>query len=339
MKTFNITSGFWLSLLLTPMVLISYSKKNDEAPSPMPKKKITITAKRKITQLRNPALGNEFRIAFSKGDKNEIYTFDRSNSKFMSYNMETDSWSNLKYTNQFEFAGYSGKMLYTNPHTVLYITDQVKTYFTKNHSDPLKKDSWGPNKNVTDAFSTGGAGGALSKDGTLFYSAGGKTNSKTASSDIRKYHINDDSWEEVSLLTSAYRNVNATIVNEKMYIIGERIDNGATTLFGSIFNLKYNSTKNWKLPLDLEGSIISDVHQLVSDGRDEFLFFYPYDGIKTMYIYNLKKEAWETSVKIEGDFISGRVNLFVMNDILYAAGSKDGNLALYEIEIKTQDEK
>ncbi|HLW33924.1 MAG TPA: kelch repeat-containing protein [Aequorivita sp.] len=289
---------------------------------------IKATPIRVSTAPRNPSLGSQFRMCVDQNLK-EIFTFDRENDKFMSYNIESNSWRTLAYGGQLIYAGYGGKMLgNTRNGQIYYLNDQKHIYNTFYFNEIPKRDTWEPSENIDDLFAAGEAGYAL--ENGYIYSVGGRMDSKNSSSDIRKYNMVSNTWEKVGNTHNTLRRANAIISDKKLYILGE--GEGGGQIMGTIFHTEELTVKNWILPTEMPNGISSTAYQMAIYGNDHFLLFY---ARKTLYIYNLRTEKWEIPAKIEGDFLyDSNVNLFSRGNTLYAAGSKDGNFALYELKLE-----
>lgn len=292
--------------------------------------KIKITATRVISAPRNPALGSEYKMGVDQ-NLQDIFTFDREYGKFMSYNIASNSWQPLTYSGQLAFAGYGGKMLgNTRSGQIYYLGGEINIYNTFYYPETPKRNTWEPSEEIDDLFAAGEAGYAL--EGESIYSVGGRMRSKQSSSDIRKYNLVAKTWEKVGRVNTDFRDANAILANKKLYILGS--PENSNDVVGYIYDTEELTVKSWSLPADFPKGIRPSVHQLAKYGNDQYLLYSSPFERKTISIYNLNTETWEPSVEIDGDFFTmGNINIFSRGNTLYAAGSKDGNFALYKLEV------
>lgn len=282
---------------------------------------VKITATQMVTAPRSPALGTQGSRMCYGGQK--IYTFDRANEKFMSYDPSTQTWTTLAHSNQLAYAGYDGKMIYREVSDLIYYFDSWnKTY-------QVSANSWKPNTYIDNAFAAGEAGYVYHFSQGRVFSAGGRMSGKNSSTDIRKYNPNTDVWEKIADMPVALTEANATLVGSKMYIIGEKEDG---TKAGVIFDTDALTVKNWAVPEELY-TVRSYSYQMAVYNN---YLFYNNSG-RSFYAYNMETGKWiDAEIIISGDFLSGSTNLLIMNSNFYAAGEKDGNFALYKLTVSLQ---
>lgn len=192
---------------------------------------IVVRATQVNTAPREFSLGREFRMCVDNHLQN-IYTYDRQNGKFMSYNLATNSWTNLAYGGQLEFTDYGGKMMINTLGQLLYIHDKRSVYNTHSYADISKRDTWEPSVNLNSNWISGGSGWAQKDD--LAYSFGGRTTSHTASDIIREHSLTSNIWNTKGLMPGILREVNATFADQKVFLFGR--DTHSEYLHGYIYN-------------------------------------------------------------------------------------------------------
>lgn len=293
-------------------------------------RKIKITATRVSSAPRNPALGSQYRMGVDQ-NLQDIFTFDRDNQKFMSYNIASDSWQTLAYSGQLAYAGYNGKMLgNTRNGQIYYLGGEINIYNTFYYPQTPKRNTWEPSEHIDDFFAAGEAGYAL--EGESIYSVGGRMSSKQSSSDIRQYNLVSKTWEKVGRVNTGFEYANAILTNKKLYILGS--PENSDDVVGYIYDTEELTVKSWSLHEDFPKGVRPSTHQLAIYGNDQYLLYASPFNRKTISIYNLHTAKWELPVEIDGDFFSNSsINIFSRGNNLYAAGSKDGNFALYKLEV------
>lgn len=323
MKISNKINRHFLDLLLLCATSLASCSKGDDPNPPKEKDPVIITATRIATAPRSPALGNESKMCYGDG---KIYTFDRANGKFMSYDIIAKTWKTLAHDNQLNFAGYTGKMIFDRSSGAIYYLNNANNVYK------ILSDSWKPITFVDDAFAAGEAGYMFSGRTGLIYTAGGRMEGKNSSTDLRKYDSYNNKWEKVGNMPVAFRRANAANDGSgTMYIIGERENDTRT---GVIFDTDELTVKSWSVPAGIF-DVDSKRNQMTFYGNH---LFYN-NGKNRFYVYSMKTNKWlDAEVTINEDFLSGSTNLFVADGAFYAAGVKDGNFALYKLTVSFSNE-
>lgn len=196
--------------------------------------KFKVKATQISTKPLSPALGNQqSRLCYGDGG---IYVFGRESDKFMYYDMANDKWTGpLSHTDQLDFAGFSGKMIYTPDHMILYLNDYKNIYFNNKYASSSLRNKWLPSSYIGTDFGSGESGQVYFNN--KIYTVGGRMNGENQTDDVRVYNISTGTWSVIAHLNQKYSDASAVVHNNKLYIIGESTVSGQTYYSGSIFDM------------------------------------------------------------------------------------------------------
>lgn len=307
-----------------------------------PLKKIAKIVFNKInTTPYSPAYGiGPSKITMSK---THVYTFSNTTEKFKRYSLADSTWEELNHTNELNFqSGIEGRMLYIEDGvlgygTLFYLIHKMSVYFPKEFKGPIQLRNTWKQFDVPNQYSNGERAAAV--HGKYLYYVGSNKPGADAKS-IDRYHPDTNTWETPAQLPLAVnRGAQATIYNDKMYIMGVVSPNPANaySVF-YVYDTQQLTVQNIALPEVLRQNFrISELNQQLVSFKNYVLFYHD----NNIFVFDTVVNQWlETPIKASNMFDDIRYCDFVSPSVdkLYAAGTKNGNFILYELDFSVTEE-
>jgi hypothetical protein len=275
-----------------------------------------------------------------------VYTFSSATEKFKRYSLADDKWEELNHDGQLDFAGIGGKMLYVEDGiagkgTLFYLSNKMHAYFPKEFGAPQYNNTW-REAVVSDQYRSGERAGAV--NGKYIYYVGNERRDEYAKS-IDRYHPNADKWETPAQMPEIINEAQATVYNNKMYILGmAKSASGVKSRAFYVFDTGQLTVEPLPLPLFLEkNSMAGSSRRQSLIAFNNYILFYDYYSHNNLYVFDIAANQWlenEIDFMRGGVFDDGRyINLMSpSSDKLYAAGTKGDDFILYELDFSVVEE-
>lgn len=338
----NYCSGAFI-LLSAFVALISCSKDRDDDTQPK-NTKFEVSATKINTAAHNP---NVSQASMGYHD-NSIYVFDVENGKtfpagtspFMSYDMVQNKWTKLNVPdNTWEYP--FGKLVYrdvVNAIYNIYEGNVMSVYATSKYPVTAMRDQWFK-ENIPTPYQT--------DYGTYTY-GGGAIYTMGNNMDDGKVTLNvlGTNWKQLTKLNEKWSRAqyrNSLFYNKKLYALAVDNTPSSDQVLGYIYDTEALTVEKIAVPSYLHTTQITDVYHQLAVYKDVLLLLHPAwkagAGIVPnkyqITAFNTKTKIWyETPIDLPDDFLNRDANLFVTETAkIYAAGIKNNNFALYELQL------
>lgn len=348
MKVANKTN-YILCFLISVVLFTSCSKDRDDNTGPM-NTKIEVSATKINTAVHNPNVS----MATMGYNDNTFYVLDiefgksfpAGTSPFMAYDVVQNTWTKL-YVPSFvtENTDYGvGKLVYrvvNNTIYSMYYGNEMLVYATSKYPVAGMQNQWFKDPIPTACITQYGTytygGGAIYTLGNI----GGKVAINRLGTDWKQLTKLNEKWT-----ATPYRN--SLFYNKKIYALAVDDTPSSDQILGYIYDTEALMVEKIAVPSYLHTQQIHNANHQLAVYKDVMLVLHPTwkktgagidDNKYSITTFNTKTKVWgDAPIDLPDDFLNEGANLFVTETgKIYAAGIKNNNFALYELQLRLPD--